>query len=227
MEHNFGEKKVENINGVDCPVWQTPKYLQSKQKAIDMIEKGNYNLTDGDFWILINTYAKGTKAMYTGLILSHNGCMKINDCLDARDKFYAKYLTRTRVDAENIFYEYNDGELYEVGEVSPKNCKNGYPMIMAFKRCYDRVVLKKSKLAYYGIYSEVEAEEFEKPEPMFANDEVINKTYRSWIDNYFIGKDEMREKFLSKYNIASTDMLDRVKTLQEIDEIITNMKKAL
>lgn len=91
MEHNFGEKKVENINGVDCPVWQTPKYLQSKQKAIDMIEKGNYNLTDGDFWILVNTYAKGTKAMYTGLILSHNGCLKINDCLDSKDKFYAKH----------------------------------------------------------------------------------------------------------------------------------------
>jgi len=62
---------------------------------------------------------------------------------------------------------------------------------------------------------------------MFANEEVANRTYRSWIDNYFIGKDEMREKFLSKYNIASTDMLDRVKSLVEIDEIITNMKKAL
>ena len=31
---------------------------------------------------------------------------------------------------------------------------------MAFKRCFDRVVLKKSKLAFSGIYSEVEADEF-------------------------------------------------------------------
>ena len=36
--HNFGEKKTENIKGVDCPVWQTPKYAQAKAKAIEMIE---------------------------------------------------------------------------------------------------------------------------------------------------------------------------------------------
>ena len=61
----------------------------------------------------------------------------------------------------------------------------------------------------------------------FVNDELTNGTWRSWIDNYFIAKDDMREKFCKKYNIASTDKLDTVKTLQEIDEIITNMKKAL
>lgn len=61
----------------------------------------------------------------------------------------------------------------------------------------------------------------------FVNDELTNGTWRSWIDNYFIAKDDMREKFCKKYSIASTDKLDTVKTLQEIDEIITNMKKAL
>lgn len=59
----------------------------------------------------------------------------------------------------------------------------------------------------------------------FVNDEVAKKTYRSWIDKYFVGKDELREKFLLKYGITSTDKLDTVKSLQEIDEIITNMKK--
>jgi hypothetical protein len=126
-------------------------------------------------------------------------------------------------------FEYNDGELYEVGEASPRNCKNDYPWAMALKRCYDRVVLAKSKLSYYGVYSEVEADEFKRPDDRleFANDEVTNKTYRSWIDNYFVGKDELRDKFLAKYGIQSTDMLDRVKSLEEIDEIITNMKKAM
>lgn len=228
MEHNFGEKKIENIKGVDCPVWQTPKYEQSKKKAIEMIESGKYNLTDADFWILVNTYAGGKKAMYTGLIVSHNGCLKINDSLDSKDRFYAKHLTRTITDNNTVYYEYNDGELYEVGEVNKENCQNAYPMAMAFKRCYDRVVLKKSKLAYYGIYSEVEAEEFKQTEPRaeYANEEVAKGTYRSWIDNYFVGKDEMRSKFCAKYGIATTDMLDRVKSKEEIDEIITNMKKA-
>ncbi len=226
--HNFGEKKTENIKGVECPVWQTPKYAQAKAKAIEMIESGKYGLSDGDFWILMNTYAGGSKVMYTGLICTHNGVRKINDHLDYKDQFHAQYLTNKVVN-DTLVFEYNDGELYEVGEASPRNCKNDYPWAMALKRCYDRVVLAKSKLSYYGVYSEVEADEFKRPDDRleFANDEVTNKTYRSWIDNYFVGKDELRDKFLAKYGIQSTDMLDRVKSLEEIDEIITNMKKAL
>ena len=160
----FGEKKTENIKGVECPVWQTPKYEISRKKAIDLISKGDYGLVEGDFWVLMNTYASGKKVMYTGLILSHNGCLKINDTLE--DPFQSKYLKREWIWNDNgiglLIYEYNDGVLYEVGEVSPRNCKNDYPFAMAYKRCFDRVVLKKSKLAYSGIYSEVEAEEFKE-----------------------------------------------------------------
>ena len=173
----FGEKKTENIKGVDCPVWQTPKYLASKEKALEMLEKGDYGLVEGDFWILMNTYANGQKVMYTGLILRHNGCLKINDKLD--DPFQAKYLAKERI-GDFLIYEYNDGILYEVGEVSPKNCKNDYPYAMAFKRCFDRVVLKKSKLAYAGIYSEVEADEFkERYEPTISAYEwgLLNEAY--------------------------------------------------
>ena len=150
----FGEKDKENIRGVECPVWQTPKYEASKKKAIEMIDKGDYGLVEGDFWILMNTYSNGTKVMYTGLILSHNGCLKINDKLD--DPFKAEFLKKDILwinrDDANLIYEYNDGVLYEVGEASTKNCKNDYPFAMAFKRCFDRVVLKKSKLAYSGIW---------------------------------------------------------------------------
>ena len=161
MKHDFGEKKVENIKGKDLPVWMTPKYETSKAKAIEMIESNKYSLTDGDFWILMNSYAGGTKMMYTGLIISHNGCLKINNALE--DGFKAQYLTREWI-GDTLIYEYNDGTLYEVGEVSPKNCQNAYPYAMAFKRCFDRVVLKKSKLAFSGIYSEVEADEFKQEE---------------------------------------------------------------
>jgi len=155
----FGEKKTENIRGAECPVWQTPKYELSKQKAIEIIESKEYGIQEGDFWILMNTYAVGTKVAYTGLILSHNGCLKINDKLE--DGFKAEYLTREWLNG-SLIYEYNDGTLYEVGEVNEKNCKNDYPYAMAFKRCFDRVVLKKSKLAFSNIYSEVEADEFKE-----------------------------------------------------------------
>lgn len=159
MTHNFGEKKTENYKGNECPVWQTPKYENSKKKAIEIIESGLYDLTDGDFWILMNTYAGGTKMMYTGLIISHNGCLKINDKLE--DPFKAEFLKREWLNG-TLIYEYNDNTLYEVGEVSEKNCKNHYPYAMAYKRCFDRVVLKKCKLAFNGIYSDSEAEEFKK-----------------------------------------------------------------
>ena len=156
----FGEKEYENYKGNKLPVWQTPKYLASKDKAIELLNKGDFGLVEGDFWILMNTYANEAKMQYTGLILSHNGCLKINDKLD--DPFKAQFLTREWI-GESLIYEYNDGTLYEVGEVSPANLKkNGYPYAMAFKRCFDRVVLKKSKLAYSGIYSEVEADEFKQ-----------------------------------------------------------------
>ena len=167
--YNFGEKKVEKIKGKDCPVWQTPTYLIAKNKAIEMIESGKYELAEGDFWILMNTYAGGTKVMYSGLILSHNGCLKINDVLES--KFDPMSVSENQNGYNNsLVFTYCNKEqgIYEVGEVSNSNCKNDYPYAMAFKRCFDRVVLKLSKLAYSGIYSDSESDDFKQD----ANDYV-------------------------------------------------------
>lgn len=59
----------------------------------------------------------------------------------------------------------------------------------------------------------------------FENEEVTNKTYRSWFDNFFADKPERRQKFLEVYNIKTTDQLDRVLKLEEIDQLITKLKK--
>ena len=118
-----------------------------------------------DFWILVNTYANKTKAMYSGLIISHDGCLKINDVLDGELKFKPECMTLDK-DGYNgsLVFTYNCPEqgIYEVGEVSKDNCKNDYPYAMALKRCMDRVILKNSKIAYSGIYSDSEADEFTK-----------------------------------------------------------------
>jgi hypothetical protein len=159
---NFGEKKAEYSakHGKDIPVWQSPKYLESKAKAEEIIKSGKYGVKEADFWILMNA-TKSEKMAYTGLIISHNGCLKINDCLDS--KFAPSCVT---VDKDgykgSLVYSYcnDDQGIYEVGEVSAANCKNEYPYAMAYKRLFDRVVLKLSKLAYAGIYSDSEAEEF-------------------------------------------------------------------
>ena len=63
-----------------------------------------------------------------------------------------------------FIYACDDQGIFEVGEVSNANLKNVYPYAMALKRCFDRVVLKVSRLAYAGVYSDSEAEEFKRPD---------------------------------------------------------------
>ena len=157
MNYSFNEKKEE----MGLPVWQSPKYIESKKKAIEMIESKKYDLSEADFWILMNKTRDGSKMAYTGLIISHNGCLKINDNLET--KVNPKCFTLDKEGyANSLVYTYVDEDTFEVGEFNSTNGKNAYPYAMAFKRCFDRVVLKKSKLAYSGIYSEVEADEFKE-----------------------------------------------------------------
>lgn len=166
--YNFGEKKEENIKGTKVPVgYLTPKYKEAKNKAIELLESDKYKniLEESDFWILVNTYTsnKELKAMYSGLIISHDGCLKINDALEESLRFKPECMSLDKDGYRNsLVFTYCCPEqgLYEVGEVSEKNCKNDYPYAMALKRCFDRVVLKNSKIAYSGIYSDSESDEF-------------------------------------------------------------------
>jgi hypothetical protein len=168
--YNFGEKKTEyNAKlGKEVEVWQSPKYIEAKKKAIETLESDMYKgvLSEGDFWILMNATKSG-KMAYTGLIISHNGCLKINDVLPADKRFKPSCVQLDKNGYnDSLVYSYSNDEqgIFEVGEVSLKNCTNAYPYAMALKRCMDRVILKNSKLAYSGIYSDSEAEEF-KNEP--------------------------------------------------------------
>lgn len=170
----YSNKKNEKI-----PVWQSPKYIQAKKRAIELIEKKEYGLTEADFWILMNETKTG-KMQYTGLIISHNGCLKINDKLEENKKFNPESVT---VDKEGygdtLVFTYINKEqgLYEVGEVSKSNCRNSYPYAMALKRCFDRVVLKNSKLAYESIYSDSEGADIQKEstEEITGNEKISEK----------------------------------------------------
>ena len=160
-KYNFNEKEKEYYNNEELEVWQSPKYKESKDKAIEMIKSEKYGLSEADFWILMNRTKTGKKMAYTGLIISHNGCLKINEVLDNKVKPSCFSLDKDGYNG-SLVYTYADEDTYEVGEYNSKNCTNAYPYAMAFKRCFDRVVLKKSKLAFSGIYSEVEADEFKE-----------------------------------------------------------------
>lgn len=160
------------------PVVQSAKYLASRAKAIKAIQERPY-LNEADFWILMNETKTG-KMMYTGLIISHNACLKINDNMPEKDKFNPDCVSVDKTGYGNsLVFTYTNKQqgLYEVGEASAQNCKNAYPYAMAYKRLFDRVVLKICKLAFDGIYSDSEADEFkeryeEEPQPVTAAPEV-------------------------------------------------------
>ena len=202
--YNFKEQKEEYSakHGKKIPVWVTPNYEVAKAKAIEIIESKKYGVKEADFWILMNT-TKNDKMAYTGLIISHNGCLKINDSLDS--KFNPECVTIDKDGYKgSLVYTYCNAEqgIFEVGEVSQENCKNDYPYAMAFKRLFDRVVLKLSKLAYNGIYSDSESEEFSQqlnpdeneksqtkedkkektPKQKTARERLIAKLYEKGID---------------------------------------------
>ena len=132
-KYSFGEQDSEE----GMSVWQSPKYIEAKKRAVEAIDAYKGVLVESDFWILKNKIKTG-KIAYSGLILSHNGCLKINDSLSEDKKFKPSCITIDK-DGYNksLVYSYcnDDQGIYEIGEVSAVNCKNGYPYAMALKRC--------------------------------------------------------------------------------------------
>lgn len=221
-KYNFGEKEKENINGVECPVWQTPKYLEAKKKVIETLESEKYKdvLSEADFWILVNTYAIKTKAMYSGLIISHNGCLKINDILEEKLKFRPECVEIDKNgynDTLTFIYKCPDQGIFEVGEVSSKNCKNDYPYAMALKRCMDRVILKNCKLAYSGVYSDSESDEFTenttdgKKSNEKNNTDIDNVDYKVELEKFIAEKGLDKKTTCVKYKLSSTSKQEEFK----------------
>lgn len=164
-KYNFGEKKTEFVDGQNLEVWMSPKYDASKEAAIKLLESKEYGdvLSEGDFWILMNKTKSG-KMAYTGLIISHDALLKINNRLDDSLRFKEEFCSEPipfdyagKRGMMMVYRDKRDGML-EVGEITPDNCKNSYPFAMLSKRIFDRVVKRKANLI--GIYSDAEADEF-------------------------------------------------------------------
>ena len=243
-KYDFGEKKTEYSakDGKELPVWISPKYEQAKKAVIKMLESDEYKdvLDESDFWILMNRTKSGNMA-YTGLIISHNGCLKINDTLPDELKFnpqcisyYNSEKEYTQTYNESLIFEYNSSKLendkqkiFEIGEVSTKNCTNDYPYAMALKRCMDRVILKNSKLAYNGVYSDSEAEEFKEPndttEELPKEDKFIPATEKQLNMIKSIYEENRLElvKILKEIGKKKIDEL----SVKEASDIISNSKK--
>lgn len=237
-KYNFGEKQKERVKNKqtqkweDMEVWQTPKYLASKKKAIELIDDGSYNLVEGDFWILMNR--GGAKMCYTGLIIAHNGCLKINDKLDNKMKFKPESVSFLVDEGGSKVMQYINPEqgVYEFGEISQKNCSNDYPYAMVLKRLMDRVILKTSKVGFFGIYSDSESEEFknnsdnnsttpkkQKDRLGEVADESMKEQFQKKNEEDFVGLKDIIE------SCGGEEELKDVWTAKENVKIINSLKK--
>ena len=120
--------------------------------------KEKYNLTKEDFWEM----KRGNKSIW---ILTHDGCQRIA---------YKEGIVFHKPDKEHciitpqfvsILAEATLGERtdWSTGEANPTNCKMPYMLAMAEKRLKDRLTLKLINAYEHQIYSEIEADAFEKP----------------------------------------------------------------
>ena len=227
---SFGEKTTEFSvkQNKDIPVWQSPKYIEAKKKATEIIADAKYGITEADFWILMNETKSG-KMAYTSLILSHNGCLKINSHLD--NPFDPECVSVDK-DGYNgsLVYSYCSKAqgIYEVGEVAKDNCKNAYPYAMAFKRLFDRVVLKLSKLAFSGIMSEAESDDFAQPDLSEKNADKPTEAHIKVLTDMAYKKGVKIDSLLSKYkikaieDISMADYTACIKGLEKMETINGN-----
>lgn len=187
-EHVFFEEKnteTERFGPNELKVFKNAKFVESRKKAVELIESGLYGLDDGDFWVLKRPNKDKTYMVYSGLIISHSGCQKINQELPKEERFDQKYCSSpiefSYNDKVGMIMEYRDERdgLYEIGEISTGNLKGEYPYAMLLKRTFDRVVLVKSKIRFSGILSESEIDKESDAEDVFDETKKAKPITRS------------------------------------------------
>jgi len=115
----------------------------------DLAEK--YKLKHEDFW-----------ECHGNWILSHDTVTKIAHIENIKlDKIESIYQSETSC-RFLITMTKEKATVTSIGEASSGNCKMSYYGSMAEKRGIDRCVLKLINAYEYGVYSEVEAEDFKK-----------------------------------------------------------------
>ena len=119
----------------------------------DLAEK--YKLGKSDFWEM----KFGGKSMW---IITHDAVEKIADIENI--EFHIPQVFRDNNSNIAFLGEATKGDkkVWSTGESSSFNNKNPYNWAMAEKRLKDRLTLKIINAYEYGIYSDVEADDFKK-----------------------------------------------------------------
>lgn len=111
----------------------------------------DYNLTKEDFW----QHPQSGK-----YVLYHNAVEKIAAQENIELVNYDTLNSQLDLVRFVMTMKMGDKTITDIGEADPKNCKMGYFGCMAFKRGFDRCVLKLIKAYQYDIVSEEEADDW-------------------------------------------------------------------
>ena len=186
-----------------------------------------YNLTKEDYW---------QESRSKKWIISHDACEKIADMEGII--FGPPQVLNSEQNFVRMVISGKKGEvlMWSIGEADNKNCKNLYFGAMAEKRGKDRVILKLINAYEYGIYSDVEADNFQKPVEEFYTEEQTAEFSKLIQHECFAGKkkvvkDELR-KSTSKthYQKVLNMMKQRIKEFEdqqaeEINQDLDNQMK--
>ena len=186
-----------------------------------------YNLTKDDYW---------QESRSQKYIITHDACQKIGDMEGII--FGPPQVLNSEQNFVRMVISGKKGEvlMWSIGEADNKNCKNLYFGAMAEKRGKDRVILKLINAYEYGIYSDVEADNFQKPVEDFYTEEQTAEFAKLIEHECFAGKkkvvkDELR-KSTSKthYQKVLNMMKQRIKEFEdqqaeEINQDLDNQMK--
>ena len=170
-----------------------------------------YNLTKDDYW---------QESRSKKWIISHDACEKIADMEGII--FGPPQILNSEQNFVRMVISGKKGEvlMWSVGEADNKNCKNLYFGAMAEKRGKDRVILKLINAYEYGIYSDVEADNFQKPAEEFYTEQQTAEFCKLLEHEYFVGKKNVVKKELRKstskshYQKVLNDMKKRIEEFE-------------
>ena len=190
-----------------------------------------YELTENDFWELRKNSGKWiithdacekiavTEGIvfdppeiisYTPTIITENG-EKVQKVMYGRQTWkpaWAGTCQRKSGDVAMIITGYKqdnpDYKLWTTGEANGDNCSMNYMLAMGEKRGKDRIILKLINAYEYGIYSDVEADDFGKREKV-PTEKQLEKLHNLADD---LG-----------YKLIGIDKMNREDVSQKIDEL--------
>jgi len=121
-----------------------------------------YNLTESDYW---------KESRSKKWIITHDACQKIAHIENIT--FAPPQIINSERDFVRMVVTAKKGDvvIWKTGEADANNCKNQYLFAMCEKRARDRCTLSLINAYEYGVYSDVEADDFKKPAEQYRTEQ--------------------------------------------------------